>query len=261
MADVQFAPPLQRLTSPPQVASGPAASAPADPGTRHSGDPCANSPATGHTTAVVAPPSGSPRHQPGAQPPGSPAAEQRDTPSPQPTGRSRSRRKKLLVLVVLFCVIGGAGLTFRNAAAMQKLLGARHSTAHAARRAIRPAASNERRIHSHPVGRAERRAQQRHDQGARRLRSTGVGESTVESQIGGVFTTTTGVPHRRLDLPPGPGLRQALESTASCSGNAEPIRPADFIPMIDDIVDQPLRDAMQPTSSKSTRSTASRSDV
>ena len=87
------------------------------------------------------------------------------------------------------------------------------------------------------------------------------GESTVESQVGGTFTTTQEIRTRESLFRPGQAYGKDWSRQPRVPDTPSPYDAATFIPMIDDIIDHPLREAMKPTSSKSRRSMASRSDA
>jgi hypothetical protein len=79
----------------------------------------------------------------------------------------------------------------------------------------------------------------------------GIGQSTNETQTGGSFTTTQEVRTREFVFHPGATPDVAWTRQPRVPETPSPYDAAEFIPMINDIVDQPLRDAVEPNSSKS----------
>ena len=194
MADVQFAPPLQRLTSPPRVASAPPPPPPsADAGNPHSSRSkrqLPSRPAASVTAAVRSRPSirdtsgPGPRLQEILMPNKS---EDRPTSSRSGRRRRRSRGKKL----DLGCCSSGwsAALPTSFATRRPSEVLVRSVVDSASRHAIRATQPHQRRVLGHPLGRPERRTQQRHDQGAAGLRCRAWSEHD-ETQVAAVFTST-----------------------------------------------------------------------
>jgi hypothetical protein len=259
MADVQFAPPLQRLTSPPKVASTPPPPPPLP-------TPAFATPAVEASTAP-----------PPATPPPSlrlsaPVPQIRETSASGPSlqellmpnkGEERSasqpkwktaqqkkkkkRGKKLLVAVVLFGMIGGSAYGLRNTAAMQKLLGNE---------------SVPERLPEIPFARPPINSVQYSvtlssvQNGVPNNVTTTVqedftlvlGQSTIETQTGAVSTTTQELRTAEFIFRPGQALGVEWTRQPHVPESPSPYDVPTFIPMIDDIIDQPLRKAMEPVS-------------
>jgi hypothetical protein len=77
-----------------------------------------------------------------------------------------------------------------------------------------------------------------------------LGDSTIESQTGGTFNTTQEIRTAESLFRPGQAYGKLWSRQPRVPDAPSPYDDKAFIPMIDDIVDLPLRDAMKPTSSK-----------
>jgi hypothetical protein len=166
----------------------------------------------------------------------------------RPVKRKKKRGKKLLITVVLLGMIGGAGYYFRNAAPIQKLLGrapaalplpdvpfARPNLTSAEFSITLSAVQN-----GVPSNLTTKVAEDY---------STGLAQSTIESQVGGAFTTTQEIRTPESVFHPGQAFGKEWSRQPRVPETPVPYDAAEFIPMINDIVDQPLRDAVEPTSS------------
>ena len=256
MADVQFAPPLPQLTSPPQVASAPPPPPPPTPALAipaiHA--PTPPPPATPPPSLRLSAPV--PQVREAANPAPSlqeilqpNKSEQR--PSLQPNRKKKKRSKKLLVLVVLFCVIGGAGFTFRDSAAMQKLLGGQSTvTALPDVPFVRPIVNSAE--YSVTLSSVQNGVPNNVTTKVQEDFLLGVGQSTIESQTGATSTTTTELRTVEFIYRPGDAFGAVWSRQPRVPESPSPYDLPTFIPMIDDIIDQPLRDAMEPTSGKTT---------
>jgi hypothetical protein len=164
--------------------------------------------------------------------------------------RKKKRGKKLMTAVVLLGLVGGATYNFRDAAPIQKLLGrvpaaaplpdvpfTRPNVVSAEFSITLSAVQN-----GVPSNLTTKVAQDY---------AAGVGQSTIESQVGGAFTTTQEIRTRESVFRPGQAFGKEWSRQPRVPEAPSPYDTAEFIPMIDDIVDQPLRDAVEPTSSMS----------
>jgi len=79
-----------------------------------------------------------------------------------------------------------------------------------------------------------------------------LGDSTIESQIGALATTTKELRTRDFIFRSGQALGVEWTRQPRVPESPSPHDVATFIPMVDDIIDQPLRNAMEPTSWKTT---------
>jgi hypothetical protein len=80
---------------------------------------------------------------------------------------------------------------------------------------------------------------------------TGLGETTVEGQVGGAFTTSREIRTPEYLFHPGDPLATTWTRQPRTPDTPATYDTADFIPMVNDIIDQPLRDSMQPKASMS----------
>jgi hypothetical protein len=170
----------------------------------------------------------------------------------RPTKRKKKRGKKLLTMVILLGMIGGAGYYFRNAAPIQKMLG--HEPAAAPLPDVpfaRPTVTSAE--YSITLSAVENGVPSNLTTKVAEDYTLGVGQSTIESQVGGAFTTTQEIRTRESLFHPGQAFGKEWSRQPRVPESPSPYDAAEFIPMVDDIIDQPLRDAMEPTSSKSTK--------
>lgn len=238
MADVQFAPPLQRLTSPPDVASGsppppppPPTPAVAAPALRLS----APVPITRNTSSV-------------------PVLNLQDLVPPtkteaRPAQRKKKRGKKLLTVVLLLAIAGGAGFYFRNIGPIQRLLGHDKIAPLPDVPFARPNITSAE--YTVTLSAVQNGVPNNVTTKVREDFVNAFGESTVESQIGGTFTTTQEIRTPESVFRPGQAYGKLWSRQPRDPEAPSPYDAATFIPMIDEIVDHSLREAMKPTSSKS----------
>ena len=167
----------------------------------------------------------------------------------RPAKRKKKRGKKLLTTMILLGMIGGAGYYFRNAAPVQELLGRDQAAAPLpAVPFVRPSVTSAE--YSVTLSAVQNGMPNNVTTKVLEDFSGGIGQSTVENQIGGAFTTTQEFRTRESILRPGQAFGAAWTRQPRLPEAPSPYDTADFIPMINDIVDQPLRDAMEPKSSR-----------
>ena len=236
MADVRFAPPLQRLTSPPDGAPvpppPPGAAAPA---LRLSPPSVAQirETTTGSTPAIS--------FQDLMQP------SKLDTRSHK---RKKKRGKKLMTTLLLLGLLGGVGYHFRSAPLVQRLLGHDKSAAPLPKEPfVRPTITSAE--YTITLSAVQNGIPNNVTTKVSNDYLAGTGQSTVESQVGGTFTSTQEIRTHDFIFRPGatvgtPWTRQPRAPETPTTYDAP-----EFIPMVNDIVDQPLRDDAKPTSSKS----------
>ncbi|MEY2581537.1 MAG: hypothetical protein QOE09_1386 [Ilumatobacteraceae bacterium] len=250
MADVQFAPPVQRLTSPPHNASNPP-------------PPPLPAPEPAQKTPVIAPVIAAPVPSVRLS---APAPVVRDTsnapainfqeflpkPEPRPTQRKKKRSKKLLTTVVLLGLAGGAGYYFRDVSPVQKLLG-RHTPAAPLPEVpfVRPAVTSAE--YSIMLSAVQNGVPNNVTTLVKEDYAANIGQSTVESQIGGAFTTTQEIRTVDAIFHPGQAFGKEWSRQPRVPEAPSPYDTVEFLPMIEQIIDQPLRDAMKPTSSMETK--------
>src|SRR4051794_9216810 len=246
MADLQFSPPIQRLKSPPRASSPP----PPPP-------PPAPAPAVAAPTVAALPPSlrlSAP--VPVVRDTSSvPAISLQDLLQPKPEPRqvkqAKKKRggKKLLSLIIVLGIVGGGAYYFRNSGPMQKVLG--HDAPAAPLPAtpfVRPSVTSAE--YSVTLSAVQNGVPNNVTTKVQEDFANGVGQSTVDSQVGGVFTSTQEIRTRDSIFRPGQAFGKEWSRQPRIPETPSPFDTAEFIPMINDIVDQPLRDAMKPTSSK-----------
>jgi len=248
MADVQFAPPIQRLTSPPRVSSPP----PPPP-------PPAPAPAVAEPVVAAVPPSirlsaPVPVIRDTSSVPAISLQEMlQPKPDPRPTKQKKQKRggKKLMSMVLVLGILGGGAYYFRNSGPFQKLLG--HDPAAAPLPDVpfvRPTVTSAQ--YSVTLSAVQNGVPNNVTTKVQEDFASGIGESTVDSQVGGVFTTAQEIRTRDSIFRPGQAFGKEWSRQPRVPDTPSPFDTAEFIPMISDIVDQPLRDAMEPTSSKAT---------
>ncbi|HEX2782554.1 MAG TPA: hypothetical protein VHN36_03140 [Ilumatobacteraceae bacterium] len=235
MADVRFAPPLQRLTSPPEGAPAPPPppAAPAPPALR------------------LTPPSVTQiRETTGSSPLISFQDLIQPKVDPRPSKRKKKRGKKLITFIVFVGLLGGAGYYFRNAAPVQRVL--HHQKAAAPLPAVpflRPAITSAE--YSITLSAVQNGVPNNVTTKVRADFLGGTAESTVESQVGGVFSTSQEIRTADSIFRPGQAFGTTWTRQPRTPDTPATYDSVDSIPMVDDIIDQPLRDAAEPTSSKS----------
>jgi hypothetical protein len=241
MADVQFAPPLQRLSSPPSIAPPP----PPPPSAPHAASTALNSsPRLSAPVPVVRDTSNVPaiNFQEFMQPAKVEA---------RPGKRKKKRGKKLLTTLILLGMLGGGAYYFRNAAPIQKLLG--HQPAAPPLPDVpfvRPNISSAE--YTITLSAVQNGVPNNVTTKVMADYVNHLGQSTVESQVAGTFTTTQEIRTPDSIFRPGEAYGKLWSRQPRVPDAPSPYDTANYVPMIDEIVDMPLRTAMKPTSSKST---------
>jgi len=169
---------------------------------------------------------------------------------PRPLKRKKNKRgKKLLTMIVLLGILGGGAYFFRNAAPVQKVLGRTPAAAPLPDVPfVRPNISTAQ--YSVTLSSVQNGVPNNVITSVEEDFTSGFGHSTVNNQVGGAFTTTEEIRTRDSIFRPGQAYGKEWSRQPRVADAPSPFDTADFIPMINDIVDQPLRDAMKPTSSK-----------
>jgi hypothetical protein len=168
----------------------------------------------------------------------------------RPIKRKRKRGKKLLIVLVLLGAAGGAGYYFRNSQPIQKVLG--HERAAATLPDVpyvRPnIASAEYTV---TLSAVQNGVPNNVTTKVEADYAGGVNRSTIDSQVGGAFATAQEIRTSEFVFHPGVEFGTTWTRQPRVLESPSPFDAAEFIPMISDIVDQPLRDATEPTSSNS----------
>ena len=238
MADVQFAPPLQRLTTPPHVAPASTPPPPPPPPT-----PAVPVPAL-RLSAQVPTVRDTSSH---------PVLSLQELMQPtraemRPTQRKKKRGKKLLTFVLLLMIAGGAGFAFRNSGPVQRLLGHDEIAPLPDVPFARPTIVSAE--YTVTLSAVQNGVPNNVTTKVREDFVNAFGESAIESQVGGTFTSSKEIRTGESLMRPGQAFGKDWSRQPRVPDAPSPYDAATFIPMIDDIVDQPLREAMKPTSSK-----------
>lgn len=164
--------------------------------------------------------------------------------------KKKKRGKKFLTMIVFLGLVGGAAYFFREAAPVQKLLGKEQPVAPLPATPFpRPTVTSSE--YAITLSAVQNGVPNNVTTKVRADFVAKVGQSTVDSQVGGQFATTQEI--RTIDAVYRPGQAYGKEWSRQPAVPEAPSpydNPA-FIPMIDEIVDQTLRTTTEPTSSKS----------
>ena len=246
MADVQFAPPVHRLTSPPNGASSP------PPPPPPAAVPVPPAPPVAAPVAAVRLSEPVPVIRDTSNAPAinfqeflQPKAEVR------PTKKKKKGGSRLFSILILLGMIGGAGFYFRNAAPVQKLLGRDQPAAPLpAIPFVRPTVTTAE--YTIVLSAVQNGVPNNVTTLVKEDYVSGLGQSTVQSQVAGTFTTSQEIRTRESIFHPGQAFGKEWSRQPRVAETPSPFDAPEFIPMIQEIIDQPLRDAMKPTSSKAT---------
>ncbi len=241
MADVQFAPPLQRLASPPNVAPVP----PPPPPVAALPPISVPAPRLSMPVPVVRDTSSVPaiNFQDFLQPA---KVDQR------PTKKSTRRRgKKLISILLLLGIIGGAAYYFRNAPAVQRLLGHDQVAKLPAVPFVRPGITSAE--YTITLSAVQNGVPNNVTTKVMEDFNVGLGQTSTENQIGGAFTTAQEIRTRESVFRPGEAFGATWTRQPRVPETPSPYDAVEYIPMIDDIIDQTMRTVVQPTRSKATK--------
>jgi hypothetical protein len=169
----------------------------------------------------------------------------------RPTKKKKKKRgKKLVSFVVFLGLVGGAAYFFRDAAPIQKLLGKEPAVAPLPPTPFaRPIVSSVE--YSITLSAVENGMPNNVTTKVQEDFTAGLGQTSVESQVGGQFTTTTEIRSMDSVFRPGQAFGKEWSRQPKVAETPNPYDAPEFIPMVDDIVDQTLRAATEPTSSRS----------
>ena len=166
----------------------------------------------------------------------------------RPPKRSKGRGRKFVTLLVLFGLAGGVAYYFRNAPAVQRLLGHDQVADLPDVPFVRPGITSA----EYTVTLSAVQSGVPNNVTTRVMEdfNGGIGQSTTENQIGGIFTTTQEIRTRDSLFHPGEAYGATWSRQPRAPDTTSPYDVAEYIPMVDTIVDQTLRTAMKPTTSK-----------
>ncbi len=170
----------------------------------------------------------------------------------RPTKKKKKKRgKKLLTMILLLGIIGGVGYQFRNSAPIQKLLGKNPAVAPLPETPFtRPTITSA--GYSITLSAVQNGVPNNVTTKVQEDFIAGVGQSSVESQVGGQFTTTKEIRSRDSIFRPGEAYGKEWSRQPRVAETPSPYDVPEIIPMVDDIIDQTLRTATEPTTSEMT---------
>lgn len=240
MADVQFAPPLQRLASPPTVAPVP----PPPP-------PVAVLPPISVPAPRLSMPVPAVRDTSNV-----PAINFQDFLQPakveqRPAKKSKRRGRKLISILLLLGILGGVAYYFRNAPAVQKLLGHNQVVKLPAVPFVRPGVTSAE--YTVTLSAVQNGVPNNVTTTVMEDFGAGLGQSSTENQIGGAFTSTQEIRTRESVFRPGEAFGATWTRQPRVPETPSPYDVAEYIPMIDDIIDQTMRTVVKPNRSKATK--------
>jgi len=163
--------------------------------------------------------------------------------------KKKKRGKKFLSMIFLLALLGGTAYVVRDTGPVQKLLG--HDPAAAPLPAtpfVRPNVTSAE--YTVTLSAVENGVPKNTTTKVQEDFANGLGESTVDSQVGGAFTSTQEIRTPDSIFRPGQAYGKEWSRQPRVAETPSPFDVAEFIPMVSDIIDQPLRDAMKPTTSK-----------
>lgn len=166
----------------------------------------------------------------------------------RPVQRKKKRGKKLLTVVLLLAIAGGVGFYVRNSGPIQRLLGHDDIAPLPDVPFARPNLTSAE--YSVTLSAVQNGVPNNVTTIVREDFVNAFGESTVDTQVGGTFTATQEIRTRESIIRPGQAFGKQWSRQPRVPEAPSPYDAAEFIPMIDDIIDQPLREATKPTSSK-----------
>ena len=167
----------------------------------------------------------------------------------RPLKRKKKRGKKLLTLVLFLGLVGGVGFYFRNSEPVQRVLGHKsEATPLPVLPFVRPTISSAE--YAITLSAVQNGVPNNVTTKVRADYLTGTNESSVESQVGGVFTSSQEIrTPDSLFHPAQPTWTRQPRTPDSPTTFDKP----ESIPMVDEIIDAALREAMEPVTSKSER--------
>jgi hypothetical protein len=170
----------------------------------------------------------------------------------RPVKRKKPHGKRLLAVLLLLGMLAGVGYYFRNTAPIRKVLHRGPSVVPLPDLPfVRPVLTTAE--YSITLSAVQNGLPSNVTTRVQEDYANQLGQSTIESQVGGTFTSTQEIRNRESLYHPGLAYGKEWSRQTRVLESPSPYDTAEFIPMINDIIDQPLRDAMEPTSSKSSK--------
>lgn len=164
--------------------------------------------------------------------------------------RKRKRGKKLLSLLIVGGLVAGGVYAARNLPIVQHALGRDHQAKPLPETPlVRPSITSAE--FSVTLSAVQNGAPNNVTTKVKVDYLNGVGESAVESQTGGAFTSSDEIRTREFVFHPGAAPTDPWTRQPRAPGALDPYDATEFIPMVDGLVDQTLRDAAEPIGSKS----------
>ena len=168
----------------------------------------------------------------------------------RPVKRKKKGGRKLLTALILIGLLGGTGYYLRDSKQVRHLLGRKDPAAPLPTVPfVRPlVASAEYTI---TLSAVQNGVPNNVTTQVAADYNSGTGQSTVDSQVGGAFTTTREIRTRESIFHPGDVQATTWTRQPRVPETPSPYDTDKIIPMIDEVIDQPLRDAAEPTTSTS----------
>ncbi|MGZ4771694.1 MAG: hypothetical protein ACXV3B_03335 [Ilumatobacteraceae bacterium] len=164
--------------------------------------------------------------------------------------RKKKRGKKLITFLVLLGLAGGIGYHFRNTELVQRVLSHKSSAVPLPKVPfVRPTISSAE--YAITLSAVQNGVPNNVTTKVRNDYLSGTGESIVESQVGGAFTSTQEIRTRDYIFRPGAAFGTTWTRQPRTPDTPTTYDAPEFMPMVSDIIDQQLRDGAKPTASKS----------
>jgi hypothetical protein len=169
--------------------------------------------------------------------------------------RSKKRKKKavrkLLSWLLLLGLIGGVGYAVRNTTPVQRVLGHEKAAPLPETPFTRPTLTSAE--YSVTLSAVQNGVPNNVTTKVRADFARDIIETTVESQVGGAFTTTQEIRNTEFVFKSNADPATGWTRVPRTPDLVSPYDVATFIPMVNDIIDQPLRDGAEPKVSKTAR--------
>lgn len=167
------------------------------------------------------------------------------------TKRKKKGGRKLVSWVFLLGMLGGAAYVARNTSPVQRVLGHHPAAPLPDTPFVRPPVTSAE--YTVTLSAVQNGVPNNVTTKVRADYARNLVETTVESQVGGAFTTTQEIRTADFVLQPNADPTTGWTRQPRTPELASPYDAATFIPMVNDIIDQPLRDGAKPKVSKTAR--------